>query len=334
MLTILSTMADGAAPPLLAKVISKSNGEWLKRNYDNAYRFAAHTCEVRNIHELAVWLSVLEEMPDRAVIRGRLVEGRDEIGIRRTLHTSANPDGNFEPAPGGVSWVMLDIDKLPVASRGFTTNEERLNYAISVLPSEFHRATYYYQWSSSAGLDDWATLSLHVWFWLSEPWACRTLFERIEYGDWMDCDIDPAPFTANQLHYTAAPIFEGVADPLGAHRSGLILGEIDEVSLTPWVREISPPPVFTAIEREQRFPGSGFEDLLKEIGPAYHRPILRAVAHYVAVTAQPDIFALKDRIRDTIWLATPGRNRKEDYLDDRYLDRVIHGALRKFGRFD
>ncbi|WP_188823979.1 hypothetical protein [Novosphingobium indicum] len=273
-------------------------------------------------------------MPYHAVVRGRLVEGRDPIGVRRTLHTVVNPEGNFEAVPGGLTWLMFDIDKLPVASYGYTTTGERLAHLISILPSEFHHATFRYQWSSSAGLDDWSTLSCHLWFFLSEPWPCRTLYERIEYGDWKDYDIDPAPFTANQLHYTAAPIFIGTDDPLAADRSGLVPGAVDSVALSPWMREVTPRPMFTAVEREERFPGAGFEDLLADIGPSYHRPILRAVAHYVAVTRNPDISWLGQRLREAIWSAPPGRNRVEDYLDERYLHRVIYGALSKYGRFD
>lgn len=332
MITVVSTMDERGSPPLLTKIIRRSKGEWVKSNYDNAYHFGARTHDVDNIHALSTWLSVLEDMPDHALVRGRVVEGRDPFCIRRTLHTSTNQEGNFEPVPGGLPWVMLDIDKLPVASLGLTTNEERLAHVISILPPEFQDATFHYQWSSSAGLDGWQTLSAHLWFWLDEPWPCRTLYERIEYGDWRDFDIDPAPFTVNQLHYTAAPIFDGIDDPLGTIRSGLIQGARDEVTLTPWVREVPAPQTFTAEEREQRFPGAGFEELLAEIGPNYHRPILRAVAHYIAVTQRPDIFWLADRVREAIWQAAPGRNRKEDYADARYLDRVIHGALRKFGR--
>jgi hypothetical protein len=73
--------------------------------------------------------------------------------------------------------------------------------------------------------------------------------------------------------------------------------------------------------------------MLADIGPHFHRPILRAVAHYCAVVPVMEIdrHFLETRLREAIEDAPPGRSRKKDYLDRHYLDRVIEGAQRKFG---
>jgi hypothetical protein len=331
MLTIIfSTGGDGPPVPL-TKTLTWTGDGWSKSSYGNAYLFHTACYPVGSIDELSLVAQAIESKPTAAIIRGRLVDGRDDVNIRRTLRTPASPKGNFEAVPGGVPWVMLDIDKLPVASLGLTTNEDRLNHLISLLPPEFADVTYHYQWSSSAGLAGWDFLSCHLFFFLSEPWPCRTLYERFDHGDWQACEVDPAPFTPNQIHYMAAPQFIGAPDPLGCDRSGLVRRNHDTVTISPWVRDIAPPPLFTPAEREQRFSGAGFAELLGDIGPNYHRPILRAVAHYIAVTAEPDIAWLIDQLTDAIWAAPYGKNNKNDYLDRRYLDRVIAGAVSKFG---
>ncbi|VWX53929.1 hypothetical protein [Novosphingobium sp. 9U] len=330
--TIISTTNSGGKRIPLTKTLTWTENAWSKSDYSNAYLFNSDRYPARSIDELSVLLQVLETMPYHAIIRGRLVDGRDDVAVRRTLHSFINPEGNFEPSPNGLRWLMLDIDKLPVSSYGFTGMEERLAHLISTLPPEFQQATFHFQWSSSAGLDGWGTLSCHLWFFLTEPWLCGDLHDRLQSGDWKHYDIDPAPFTPNQIHYTASPIFVGAQDPLGCDRSGLVRGQVDAVTISPWVRPVEPRPVFTPAEREERFPGCGFEDLLADIGPSYHRPILRAVAHYVAVTAEPDVDWLTERLVDTIWAAHHGKNRKQDYVDPRYLDRVISGALAKFRR--
>jgi len=331
MLTIIYTAGGGDHSIPLNKTLTWTDTGWSKSDYANAYLFNTVCNSVASIDELSLWLRAMETHPTCAVVRGRLVAGRDEVNIRRTLCTFASPEGNFEAVPGGLPWMMLDIDKLPVASLGLTTNEDRLAHLISLLPPEFQNVTFHYQWSSSAGLGGWDLLSCHLWFWLAEPWHCRDLYERFDRGDWQACEVDPAPFTPNQIHYTAAPKFIGADDPLGTDRSGLVRGERDAVTISPWVREVSPRGVFTPEEREQRFPGAGFAELLDEIGPSYHRQILRAVAHYIAVTAEPDIEWLIERLTETIWAAPWGKNSKHDYVDRRYLDRVIRGAITKFG---
>jgi hypothetical protein len=56
-------------------------------------------------------------------------------------------------------------------------------------------------------------MSIHLWFWLSDKLGQDDLKE---WADWVNAGhefriIDPAVFVTNQVHYTSAPVFEGLA---------------------------------------------------------------------------------------------------------------------------
>jgi len=321
----------GQAPYLTKKYYRDQEGRQQKSDYDRAFLFDAYKLDVSSIDDLHDALSWLEDEPHACLIRGETCG--ETQSIRRTLNDC--PDrgpATIRPVADGLQWVMLDFDKIPVSRLNLADEAERLAFLIRLLPDQFLSASFHFQWSSSAGMDNWKTLSCHLWYWLEEPWLCRTLFERFHDGDLADCEVDPAPFTPNQIHYTARPIFFDVEDPV-ERRSGFVRGSTDCVRLLPWVRRLELPP---ELPRDAHFKHSGlsrFEALLKDVGPRFHHPILRAAAHYFAVTpsSEVDEMWLEQRLRETIRTATPGRNRKENYLDRSYLNRVIRGA-RKFGR--
>jgi hypothetical protein len=288
---------------------------------------------LRDIADLSELLTFLETEPRRCLVRGEPTGSVENV--RRTLYADDRSPATLREAPQGVQWVMLDFDSVPVASLGLTSNQQRLDHLVSMLPECFQGVSYHYQWSSGAGLQGWGNyLSAHLSFWLSEPWRCTTLRERFRDGDFKGAGVDSSLFTANQIHYTAAPIFDGCADPLQGVRSGVVMGAHDEVTLPAYVRPIEPAPPFTPFEHNRLFPNVRFEELLGEIGPGYHAEIRRAVAHYVSVTP-PEAFDrqyLLTSVTNAIHAAPPGRNPKRDYLCPRYLNRLLAGARRKFGR--
>ena len=332
MTTILTTCKKEDRHPLLTKVFRRElSGDLLKSDYDRAYLFDAQPLDVGSIHDLHEALTWLEDQPHSCLIRG------EPIGATRAIRRALNDcsdrgPATIRPSSGGLQWQMLDFDHVPVGTMGLDDSEARLRYLVNLLPRAFHGASYHYQWSSSAGLDDWASLSCHLWFWLTEPWLCRTLYERFHDGDFTDCEVDPAPFTPNQVHYTACPMFRDMSDPVSS-RSGFVLGDQDAVELPVWRKPLAPAIDFPSRAHAEHLGRSQFEALLADIGPHYHRPILRAVAHYFAVTQPVDVDEewLEGRVREAIHNAVHGRNRKADYLDAHYLRRVIQGA-RKFGR--
>lgn len=206
------------------------------------------------------------------------------------------------------------------------TNAERLDYLVSLLPPYFHGASYHYRWSASAGVQGWGYLSCHLWFWLSEAWDSATIRERMMEEQW---ECDESPFDPVHVHYTAAPIFDGVESPILGSRSGLIRGNRDAVAMPPFLK-----PVFTPSqqrhERKIVSGEAGFEARLNDIGPRFHGPIRRAIAYCCRVNNNVDEFELRERIKDAIYAAPPGRSNKNDYLSNHYIDRLIKGAIRKF----
>lgn len=334
MVTILTTVPDrrSGSRAVLTKTYTMTDSGWQRRDYDNALLFDAIEYDLRSIDELSALLFILEEASHCCIVRAKPIGATENI--RRKLAGDPTAPATLMNNPEGLSWVMLDMDKLPVSDLDLVDIDQRLNYLISLLPDEFRHATYHYQWSSSAGMDGWETLSCHLWFFLDQPWFCRDLYERFATGDFRDVEVDESVFTSNQIHYTAAPIFNGGVDPLAGERSGLVRGAHDVVALRPIVRPIEPTPAISPQRHYDLFGLTRFEELLAEIGPHYHKPILRAAAHYCAVVS-PEAFDrndLEQRLRNAIISAPPGRNRMSNYLNYRYLGRVIDGAIRKYGR--
>lgn len=293
--------------------------------YDSAKWFEHDDIEIEDIFELSELLKWMEDKSDKLIIRGKLIEDRNPSRVLRRKDAWDGEQAYYEENPNGKSFVLADFDKFP-AMEGLAEHE-RLEWLILQLPEYCHDVTYHYQWSSSAGVNGWAELSCHIWFWLEEP---RTDTQAIAWARDTGV-IDDAPCRTVQPNYTAAPIFKGVEDPLaGKSRSGLIRKGRDALCM-PIVDEgqpvalIGPTGGYTAT-------GTGFDTLLDDIGPRYHMPIQRAIASWVASTGTPtDTVALKGRIKARIMEAPMGASPKETYLNDRYLDSSINGAIRKFG---
>jgi hypothetical protein len=166
---------------------------------------------VSNIAELSVMLKVVEKQRDCLVIRGAPRPDLDCGRIQRRLKT------NFQTPPSGRRWIFIDFDKIQLPP-GLALQQDIgavCEYLIGLLPAEFRQASYHWQLSSRAGIFDPSIVSLHLWFWLDRPipdallraWAVHWNAEaKMKL-------IDPALFNDVQMHYTAAPIFEGLSDP-------------------------------------------------------------------------------------------------------------------------
>ncbi|MDP4918200.1 MAG: hypothetical protein NWR12_10805, partial [Haliea sp.] len=111
--------------------------------------------------------------------------------------------------------------------------EQSIEYAVSQLPEEFNDASYIWQLSSSCGLFDTNVISVHLFFWLTDPlpdedlrlWAYHT---NIGYGS---CLVDRAVFNPVQPHYIANPSFVGLDDPIIGPRLGFHEGSTSNVTL-------------------------------------------------------------------------------------------------------
>ena len=175
MSAITALAADPTAPvgafdlprkPRMVKAFRlDSNGQVESIPYDNATAFTAHRVEVTDIRSLAEVLTELSRRTDAVVIRGEPKFGYGEPGRRRTLE-------NFRAVPGGVRWVMLDIDGVPLPEGMGPLSREAIESVVGWLPEPFQCASYFYQFSASAGIlnADGTPLkkgiSVHIWFWL------------------------------------------------------------------------------------------------------------------------------------------------------------------------
>lgn len=331
MSTILYARERKSKPLNLTKTFTMTPDGVHKTDYELAWRFDLNPIRIDTFEALAYTVEELAHLPNHCLVRGVPTGGL--TNVPRTLYDNESGEpASLQMSPSGVSWVMLDFDKVPVSSLDLTTADERLAFLVSTLPSEFHSSSFVYQWSASAGVKGWDTLSCHLWFMLDRPWFCSDLRDRAQYGDWKGL-IDPAPFCANQIHYTASPIFVGMPDPV-ENRVGVVRGTSDTVTLTPWVKPVEPVSPYNDRQHYALFGLSRFNDLLADIGPNYHEPIRRAAAHYASVVPLLEYdegFALTE-LTNAIYCAPAGRNAKRDYLDPTYLKRMLRTGKRKFGR--
>lgn len=191
------------------------------QGYPNAKYFDVGTRELDGIESLHRALLALNDWRYGFVIRGELIDGNPKRVRRLTL----GPDARFRDPVNGRQWVCVDVDDLPYWGDPETPASVRRCIA-DALPRSFADAACAYQWSASAGVGGWDKFRVHLWFWLDRP-VCRGALR-----DWLHSyPVDLSLFRTVQPHYTAAPIFDGCADPVGV-RVGLLDGA-DCVSV-PW----------------------------------------------------------------------------------------------------
>jgi hypothetical protein len=205
-------------------------GEIKITGYGNGRKFLFRQHAISGIDQLSRLLTELEREKYSFVIRGEPIPGLDPARAVRRLSRQSDGDGPyFRSTEGGQDWLCLDFDKVPCPS-DLQPNDEperAIRYLISLLPSEFDGVTCHWQWSSRAGLYGWSVLKAHLWFMLDQRRGDEQLRAWAKTTGGL---IDPAPFNTVQPHYTANPIFEGMADPV-TRRSGLLAGIKDRVSL-------------------------------------------------------------------------------------------------------
>lgn len=178
---------------------------------------------LRGFADLAGLLEQVQRDPAWFVVRGAL--RTSEPTFRRT-HVD-KPGEAASLAPAAHRWVLLDLDKYreDVPSAAFAADPASwAKAARSGLPECFRGATCWWQATGSAGIKPGVRLRLA--FWLSRAVA------DAEWKTWVDqwsLPVDDSLFTPSQPHFTAWPIFDGVADPV-ALRSGVLEG-LPEVTI-------------------------------------------------------------------------------------------------------
>jgi hypothetical protein len=219
-LTVLTT----ADQRRLAKVVTQTADGYHVEGYEAGSRYRAGHIDVASLEDIEAALWRLAEDGQSCVIRGAIRDGAQHKAIvNRCQHVQEDgrsPD--WDHARPGRRWVAFDIDKMPVEAPAAGVDDTWLvgivRQARAMLPEPFASSSCCFKLSSSAGLDGWATASMHLWFWLDRP------VYDLSWRRWADgVRVDPSLFRAVQPHYTADPVFVGCADPLGGCRIGRIV---------------------------------------------------------------------------------------------------------------
>lgn len=223
------TTVDGRR---LAKVITRDADGYRVEGYQAGVRFKPDWIDVGSLDDIEAALYSLADDIHSCVIRGEI---RDEARrlqvVNRCHHIQA--DGrqpHWDHARPGRRWVAFDIDKMALASKPSGGMAEWLEgvarMARDRLPEPFRTSGCVFKLSSSSGLDDWATASMHLWFWLDRP------VYDLSWREWAEgVAIDPSLFKSVQPHYTANPVFDGCDDPLRGARIGRLVGVSDVVTV-------------------------------------------------------------------------------------------------------
>ena len=189
-------------------------------SYGNAKRFAVRQVPVAGLGDLAAALDRVRW--DEFVIRGEPEAGIDLRDTVRRLHhdpvTGEAP--TFREVPR--RWLLLDFDT--VERPDWLDRRDPENAAVYLrtqLPDGYQAASFWWSWTSSAGIKP--ELRMRLAFWLEQP-VDKSFLDR-----WLaDAPVDTTVFRTVQAIYVARPILKGVPDPV-PRRSGLFVDVDDTV---------------------------------------------------------------------------------------------------------
>jgi len=243
--TVLRDARDfRGAPAITAKRhVRRTDGEIITYGYGKALTFRHDRVPVAGIEQLYELLRSLECDRYACMVRGRSLLADGERGVRR-LHDRPPEPGRPHVAPTlerdhHLRVMSVDLDNVGAPAWFPTTptptDLERLAlYARDeCLPPAFAGVAAVWCWSGSAGIRGWGSIKGHLWVMLDRPADERALKRWV--APW---PIDEAFYSAAQVHYVAAPLLEGIEDPLaGAPRTLLLPGRpvatLPAVVLTP-----------------------------------------------------------------------------------------------------
>lgn len=238
-LTVLTAMEG-----ILAKTITQTKKPApIIKSYDRASRFLARFEIVNNIHELAELMLTLAGDSKSAVILGDL---REDSLPHRYVNRRMNPDPkrpevrpSVIPSPDGKFAVPFDVEKIRMPQSpavevvngkvvGINDPEAAVKSVVAaVLPEYFQGVTFFYSFTSSAGIHGWDEVRLRLWYFADEPIKSHVL------GNWAKGikGLDASIYTPNHPIYTATPVFVNMPDPCEDWRHGLIVGARDTVTI-------------------------------------------------------------------------------------------------------
>lgn len=249
--------------------------------YGKAKNWHVGQHRVAGLEQLAGLLDRLAADPRAIVIRGEPLPG--VLGTWGPRRQHVDPETGEAPRfePAARRWVALDFDHVHVL-RPFDLREAReareaVTYLRGMLSAEFRAAACYAMLTSSAGFGPPDQVSARLWFWLSRP------VSDAELSAWREttkAPVDGALFRAVQAHYVAAPLFDGMADPI-PRRSGMLDGS-PEVALESYETPRPRPAPLPYVPR--RSP----DDRGDEVRRRYARGTLESLARELASAPEGD----------------------------------------------
>jgi predicted P-loop ATPase len=307
----------------------KPGGGIKNRGYGNETFFSVASVPVANIQELGCALEQVALNPFAFVVRGEPLPAINRKHTRRLAYADkkTGDPAAFGEQPRHAFIVDVDHVACPATIDPISDPDGAIEYVLGLLPPDLWDATVWWQFSSSQSVTSVDTLSVHLWFWSAEPLSNA---ELKRWGAVVNKVagyklVDTSLYSAVQPHYVAAPIFNGINDPL-PRRCGLRQGLDEEVSLVVPRPDPKRPEEPSAGGYE---PGVGVDAFLDELGgpKGFRGPIVSAVASWISIHgSKANVEPLKALIRAAIAHADPGNRATseiERYSSDRHLDDII-----------
>jgi hypothetical protein len=331
------------------RLFRATNGVIGKVGYGNAVKFDVQKHPVSNLADLATVLLDLADQPNKVVIRGLPTDR--QYDVYRRIH---GDKAAFVADPAGHHWLFADFDeiRLPLFLEPDDDPELLLGFLVRLLPPEFHAASYYWQWSCGQGIDR-KTLRAHLWFWCAERHTDR---EYEQWAKWINGDagekiLDHCVFRTVQPNYVANPILaDDVVDPVIGRRTGIHIGEIDEVSITiptqdwdQYVRQLERQEYNELVayglrktqtaKEFQPTSSDRYVEFLDRIGDdkdGFYDPMTRAIWHFARAHPPELDEDFKAVLRCIVRSARCTKQRDlDEYLSDYRLDASLRGAREK-----
>lgn len=320
---------------LLCKQFIRSDGTITVQPYDKGYLLNNEQIEYHSLE--SVYHDFVELAASRrfCFIRGNIKPEFQGKACRRLLHDDSltGDQATIEADPFGKNLLMLDFDDVdnPGGVQPSVADLERL--VVARLPAEFHNASFFYQFSSSAGVRGWAPFKVHLFYWTTKPWPDAKLRDWAKGWNehlglkWLDDRV----FLSSQINYIADPLFVGMDDPLGVDRWGFVRKASASVDLQPIARAQRQAPVWTASLSTIYTPADiqeRLEEKLAQIGVGgnYREPLMAAIGFYIAASKSRGLVPDLDHLKSAIHAQAGGVLRaggRSEYLSGRHLDELI-----------
>lgn len=324
------TSADG-------KVLTKRHTPAGMIDFDGGKWFTSREVPIGSLADLA---AALECPSDSCVILGRIKPGVDPSQRHRRLLHPAKDDGtppSYDPAAH--DYVLLDVDeKPPRGADGKPDPEYALTPAAWVhdipgtmrrvlrdwLPPELSGVAFKWWLTSSAGLKP--GIHVRLAFMLDRAVSSHEL--DMWFADYPH--VDKAAFRPVQPIYGAAPIFDGVADPV-KQRSGGFRGEREHVAvpadLAARVKQRKEREIETGWQQGSPIDLAEIEKMIEVIPPPEDYETIKRVAAALGDANVPDDPDLSERLELFTDWNSRGSVRDHDG-EDRHFERLFRDMAR------